>query len=345
MVEAICAELVLRKSEENWQGELHTVYLGGGTPSLLEPVELTLLFDTIRQHYTIRSGAEITLEANPEDLTPGQLAAFVTTGINRLSLGVQSFDANDLTWMNRAHSPEQARACVQLARNAGIDQVSIDLIFGLPGSDLPTWQQQLEAGIALAPDHFSLYALSIEQPSVVKHWVEKGAVDLPDDEVVTQQFVHAHTRLAALGYQHYELSSFARPGSEAQHNGAYWEGLPYLGLGPSAHSFDGQRRSWNIAHNVQYMQALAQGNLPTEAGEVLSDVNRCNEYMMTQLRLATGLDTSAMKDRFGYDLVQQHQPKFDQWIQMGWMWQTENRVGFHPRGWLLSDNLVAELFV
>jgi oxygen-independent coproporphyrinogen-3 oxidase len=344
MVEAIAAELEMRQGFGGKNEALKTVYFGGGTPSLLAEDELRFLFEKIRAVYDFEKEAEITLEANPEDLSPDKLKVLASLGINRLSIGLQSFEADDLEWMNRAHTPEQAAACVPASRPAGIDNITVDLIFGLPGMDMNRWEQNLDKALALKPDHLSLYALSIEKKTAIRHWVKEGKMALPNDHEVEAQYLFAHRRLADQRYKHYELSSFSKPGRESRHNSAYWRGFPYLGLGPSAHSYDGKHRSWNHAHNAHYLKAIAAGTLPLEEKEVLSDDDHYNEYLMTRLRLADGLSIPEFEDRFETDFWEEQAAYIDSLLRQGLMWRKSDRIGLSPRGWIISDSLVGQFF-
>ncbi|MEM7656197.1 MAG: radical SAM family heme chaperone HemW, partial [Bacteroidota bacterium] len=256
MAQALAQEAALRQDFFGQAVELDTLYIGGGTPSVLSPEELETLLTQVQQIFPLKAGGELTLEANPDDLTQPYLEALQTAGVNRLSIGIQSFDAEDLRQMNRSHTAEQAMACVNLAKDAGITNVSVDLIFGLPGRNLSDWEANVQQAIELGVPHLSVYALSVEQKTVLHHQVEKGKVVLPGDESYAAQFLHAHEWLTAAGYEHYELSSYALPGMRSRHNSSYWKGEPYLGLGPSAHAYDGQQRYWNLANNARYLQHL-----------------------------------------------------------------------------------------
>ncbi|MFK7971432.1 MAG: radical SAM family heme chaperone HemW [Bacteroidia bacterium] len=345
MVDAMVREIELRKDFGQNNGELRTVYLGGGTPSVLESDEFRRLFGTINGHFSIQKGAEITLEANPEDLTEAKLQAMAEVGINRLSIGLQSFYQDDLDWMNRAHSPEQVGEGMALARSMGISNITLDLMFGLPGLSMSRWESNIEQAVALEPDHVSLYALSVEKKTALRNWVKEGKMELPPDELVEAQYLFANNVLWNAGFEHYELSSFAQKEKQAQHNSAYWRGLPYLGIGPSAHSFDGDCRSWNIANNSRYIDMLSKGELPVEEVEELSEEERLNEYVMTRLRLQEGLSLPELEEAFEVDFWEAHAPYIDSLLRSGQLWRKSDRIGLTPRGWIVSDSLIAEFFV
>ncbi|MEM1220964.1 MAG: radical SAM family heme chaperone HemW, partial [Bacteroidota bacterium] len=260
MVEALLREIDLRHDYLS-DRQLRSIYLGGGTPSLLTGSELEQLFERIDQYFTIAPDAEITLEANPDDLSREYLSALAKSPVNRLSIGVQSFFAEDLAFMNRAHTAEEADRCIRLAQDAGFSNMSIDLIYGSPTTPLEHWIQNLEKSIALGVPHLSTYALTVEPKTALEHFVAKGKVPAPKDEHMEEQFMAMLDRLEAAGYEHYEISNWAKPGHYAVHNTSYWQGIPYLGIGPSAHSYDGQSRQWTIANNARYMAGLTDDQI------------------------------------------------------------------------------------
>jgi len=280
------------------QEAVDTIYFGGGTPSLLLPQELTAIMHALRANFSISHHAEITLEANPDDINSTQLMAWRQAGINRLSIGIQSFFEEDLQWMNRAHSAAQAAACIPLTRAAGFDNFSIDLIYGSPLLTDEKWQQNVATALALQLPHLSCYALTVEPQTALQKMIEQHKKEPVDPEKQARQFLLLMDWLQAAGYEHYEISNFALPGFRSRHNAAYWAGTKYLGLGPAAHSFDGKNRRWNIANNTLYYQSLLRGELPFEE-ESLTEVQQLNEYIMTSLRTVEGLDTNIVTSRFG----------------------------------------------
>ena len=283
--------------EAGWEGPLETLYFGGGTPSLLSIPELGRLIDLADQLYGLERGAEITLEANPDDLTPGKLQQLRTIQINRLSVGIQSFDPEELRWMNRAHTPRQALEALEgIARH--FTNFSLDLIYGIPGSTLETWQANLERALGFRPPHISAYALTVEPRTALHAFIQQGRSPDVDEEAAREQFHHMVDSLEAKGYDHYEISNFGLPGFYSRNNTAYWRGKSYLGIGPAAHSFDGRRRWWNPSHNLKYVKALEAGQLPGET-EQLSQRDRYNETVMTGLRTRWGVSLRKVEEAFG----------------------------------------------
>lgn len=341
-MQAIVRELELRKGELP-PGPLQSLYWGGGTPSLLTPEQVESLSEAVHRSTGLAPGAEFTLEANPEDIRPETLAAWRRAGVNRLSIGIQSFDARDLGWMNRAHSPEQALASLRLAQEAGFDNLSLDLIFGLPGRSLGDWQATLKTALSLSPAHLSIYALTVEPRTALNHQVKKGLTEVAPEPLYEAQFMLAHKVLADAGFEHYELSNYALPGRRAVHNSSYWQGAPYLGLGPSAHSYDGAARRWNLRNNARYLEAIAADRNAIEAEEVLSPRDRLNERLMTGLRHMSGVDLQELAS-MGRNVAQLHERELGEWEQQGWLWRQGSRIGLTPRGWLRSDGLISALF-
>ncbi|MBC7449649.1 MAG: radical SAM family heme chaperone HemW [Hymenobacteraceae bacterium] len=285
---------------------LTSLYFGGGTPSLLTAAELNGLFAAIERIFGWEVGAEITLEANPHDLTPAWLAALRGTPVNRLSIGIQSFHEPHLRLMNRAHSAAEALACVRYAQDAGFANLSIDLIYGIPAPDHTIWQHDLATALSLNVPHVSAYALTVEPRTALGRWTEKGRFRPSTDEFTAQQFEQLTASLTAGGYAHYEISNFARPGAEARHNSAYWQGTAYVGIGPSAHSFDGYAtRQANVASNTGYVAALERGEIPATI-EHLSPRDLANEYLLTSLRTSCGTDLHHLREHFGRDLATTH---------------------------------------
>ncbi|MEX0909515.1 MAG: coproporphyrinogen-III oxidase family protein, partial [Gemmatimonadaceae bacterium] len=285
---------------------LDTVYLGGGTPSQLGTA-LPRVLDAISEVATIAPGAEVTIEANPEDVTPENATAWRRAGVNRLSLGSQSFDSSVLAWMHRVHSAEQIPRAVEIARGAGFDNISLDLIFALPRSLGRDWKRDLESALALDPEHVSLYGLTIEPRTPLSRWRDRGEVREAADEAYEAEFLLAHDTLSAAGYDHYEVSNFGKPGLHSRHNSAYWSGASYAGIGPSAHSFDGSRRWWNVAPYAEWVERLNASSSPTADVEVLDEENLANEQVYLGLRTQRGVRVA------GDELVElQH------WAERGW---------------------------
>ncbi|MBK9014344.1 MAG: radical SAM family heme chaperone HemW [Saprospiraceae bacterium] len=305
MVVAILRELALQKNY--LEGEpLETIYFGGGTPSLLDQRDLDLIFGEIFKHYPLASdgvtqshavtkpGLEITLEANPDDLNPLKIKDLRQTPVNRLSIGVQSFSEADLRFMNRAHNASEALGCIQNAQAAGFDNLSVDLIYGSPTTSHEQWAANLEQVFKLKIPHLSCYCLTVEPKTALAHQIKKGTVQPVDDEHAAQQFEFLMEKTAQAGYEHYEISNLALPGHYSRHNTSYWRGKKYLGIGPSAHSFNGVSRQWNVANNAAYIRSLQAGELSFEM-EVLTPMQRYNEYVMTGLRTKWGCNLLKIK--------------------------------------------------
>ncbi|MEL6674734.1 MAG: radical SAM family heme chaperone HemW [Bacteroidota bacterium] len=345
LVAALNEELRLRQDFFLHPEPIETIYFGGGTPSVLTEAELGSILEGIFAQYPVVPEAEITLEANPEDLTPTYLRMLKAQGINRLSIGLQSFSAEQLQWMNRPHSPEQAYAAVREAQQIGLTNISLDLIFGLPHTSLESWTKALQTLISLEAPHLSLYALTLEEKTALFHQVKKGQTRLPEDEAINAQFLAAHEQLSAAGYDHYELSNYCRPGFPSRHNSAYWRGLPYLGVGPSAHSYDGKQRAWNLRNNARYVKALAQGQSPVEADEILSSEDRYHEYLMTQWRKKEGVHVPTLDQFLGFSWRDRYASHLASWQKRSVWEDSGDWIRLTPSGWLLSDQIIGDFFL
>jgi oxygen-independent coproporphyrinogen III oxidase len=322
-----------------WQGhpvwkestEVRTVYFGGGTPSRLDPGGISDLLAGIRHSRPVAPGAEVTLEANPDDVTPSAAAAWRLAGVNRVSLGVQSFDPGVLGWMHRTHTAGQVAPAVEAIRGAGIEAVSLDLIFGLPASLGRDWERDLSHAFALEPDHLSLYGLTVEEHTPLGRWAGRGEVTPVDDERYAAEFLTAGRALAEHGFEHYEVSNAARRGRRARHNGAYWRRAPFIGLGPSAHSGFGRLRQWNLREWSAYERASGAGQSVVGGAEELSDEAVGLEEVYLGLRTSDGLPD----DRLPADTVAA-------WTAAGWAHAvSDRRIRLTPEGWLRLDALVA----
>ncbi|MCU0448221.1 MAG: radical SAM family heme chaperone HemW [Bernardetiaceae bacterium] len=344
MVAALLHELELQRDFFGPSPELQSVYFGGGTPSLLAPEQLGRLLGRASALFALAPEAEITLEANPDDLDEAKLAALRQLGINRLSIGIQSFHGPHLQWMNRAHNAQQALQCVPLAQRAGFHNLTIDLIYGIPAADHTVWQADLAQGLQLDVPHISAYCLTIEPRTAFGRWAAKGRLQPAPDEFAAHQFDLLADTLLAAGYEHYEISNFARPGFYSRHNRHYWKQGPYLGIGPSAHSYNGQYRQYNVANNARYVRALAQGQVPAER-EHLTRANHINEYLMTSLRTQWGCDLAYLKTTYGHDLRTEAAATLAQWQTRGLIRLNQNSLTLTRAGQLLADGLAAELFV
>jgi oxygen-independent coproporphyrinogen-3 oxidase len=317
-------------------GTLRTVYLGGGTPSRLGPEGVRATMEALRTHVRWREDAEITLEANPEDVTAPAVRQWRAAGINRLSIGVQSFDDLVLSWMHRVHDAAVARRAVEAARAGGIGSVSLDLIFATPDRLARNWRADLQQLLALEPEHVSLYGLTVEPHTPLGRWHERGQEQEATEERYEQEFRTAHEELERAGYEHYEVSNFARTGHRAQHNSAYWSGVPYLGLGPSAHGYDGAVRRWNIDAFTAWERTVSQLDDPVGGEERLTDENRIAEAVYLGLRTIDGLSISVAEQRH-----------VATWVEAGWVEVRTDRGGARlvcePEGWMRLDALAADL--
>ncbi len=324
--------------------QIATVYFGGGTPSLMPTKWLGQIMDALRANFQIAQQLEVTLEANPDDLSPAKLRELQAMGINRLSIGIQSFSDADLLLLNRSHTAQQADRAVKSAQDLGIANITVDLIYGIPGSGMTTWASNVEQVIALQVPHVSAYALTVEEKTLLHQQIAKGKVSAEPDAAHEAQYFHLIDRLAAADIHQYELSNFAREGYRSRHNGAYWKGTPYLGLGPSAHSFDGEVRSWNVANNAAYLRAMQAVERPIANAELLSPRDRFNEYLMTQLRIVEGLDLNYIRQNWGIDLRAIAEEEIKEWIAQGWMRDQNERLSLTRHGFMVSDAIIRDLF-
>lgn len=300
-MDALCAALLseLEQRAADWQAEpLSTIYFGGGTPSLLSEASLNQLMTAIHRLFQVDADAEITIEANPDDLTIVKLNELKDAGINRLSIGIQSFREEDLQRMNRAHNAQEAVQCIRLAREMGFENLTADLIYALPELTDADWVANVDQLMAMKLPHFSAYSLTVEAKTPLEAYIRKGKIADVADEVAPRQFELLMDMAAAHGYAHYEISNFAQPGHQAKHNSNYWNGSKYLGIGPSAHSFDGECRWWNVSNNSAYIKSIQHGELPAEY-EVLDQRTRYNEYVLTALRTEKGISLDHIQQQFG----------------------------------------------
>ncbi len=325
------------------QQPLKSIYLGGGTPSLLSEDELDAIFNEIYKHFKVTANAEITIEANPDDLNENRIVSLSKSPVNRLSIGVQSFSDEELKWMNRAHLADQSEQAVKLSQDKGFNNISIDLIYGIPVSTHARWQKNLEQALALQVDHISSYCLTVEEKTVLAHQIKSGKSPEPDETYAHEQFTQLTQTLAASGYEQYEISNFARNKRYAVHNTSYWKNEPYLGIGPSAHSFNIYSRSWNISNNQQYMKCMEEG-LPTQETEILTIENRFNEYLMTGLRTMWGCSKEVLLSDFAtqFKLTEKELAKK---INSHLIEETETHYRLTPEARFFADGIASDLFV
>ncbi|MBY0476860.1 MAG: radical SAM family heme chaperone HemW [Chitinophagaceae bacterium] len=352
-VSALLKELQLQSSVAAESGFQHnylleqtveTIYFGGGTPSLLSTEEVKTIIDTIHSLYQVNPNAEITLEANPDDVTDEKLYGWKTAGINRLSIGIQSLFDEDLQWMNRAHTAAEAKQVIQKARNAGFETFTVDLIYGTPGLTDEKWEQNLDWVIEQQITHLSCYALTVEEKTPLDKQIRLLQKTDIDAEQQSRQFLFLMDYMQQAGFEHYEISNFAKPGHRSKHNSSYWHGAHYLGLGPSAHSYNGNSRQWNVANNQQYIQSLSKNIIPFEKEE-LTKTQQLNEYVMTSLRLLEGCDLEFVQDQFGEAEAIRLKASSNTFQQMKWLTEINNHLVLTREGKLFADRIASDLFV
>ncbi|MDH6358455.1 radical SAM family heme chaperone HemW [Parabacteroides sp. PF5-9] len=340
-MEALLREMELRK--HYLEGEaIETIYLGGGTPSQLAVSDFERIFEQINLLFDLSRCREITLEANPDDLSIDYLASLAVLPFNRISIGVQSFDPEDLKFLNRRHTAEQAVAAVDRCRQAGFTNLSLDLIYGLPGSTLTKWEENLDQFLALDIPHLSAYHLIYEEGTPLYRLLESGEINPLDEEDSVAFFSSLMEKLSAAGYAHYEISNFARPGYISQHNSSYWMGKKYVGLGPSAHSYNGISRQWNISSMPSYIAGVQKGILAVET-ENLDLYTRYNDYVITRLRTMWGISYDEILQLFGEELMTYCQKQMTPFLQQGTVIEKENGVRLTKKGIFISDHIMSDL--
>jgi oxygen-independent coproporphyrinogen-3 oxidase len=343
VVEAIAAEIVLRKDYLPEKG-IETIYFGGGTPSMLDQAELELLLDTIRQHFSVDKDAEITLEANPDDLTADKLRQFYAAGINRLSIGIQSFHEPHLKFLNRIHSAAEAGQCVKTAQDIGIQNISIDLIYAIPAESHAILRSDMQKAFELNISHISAYCLTIEPQTAFGSWLKKKKIQPIDEEFAARQFEILIKTLAENSYEQYEISNFARNGRYSRHNSSYWKQRPYLGVGPSAHSYNGSSREYNVSNNAQYLKAI-QGNVIPATIEQLSVADQTNEYLLTGLRTKWGVSREKLELLSKGTFRMVHAEDLKRMTASGWIWEDTQSLYLTESGKLFADRIASDLFI
>jgi len=341
-MEALLKEVVLQKTYLNGE-TLETIYFGGGTPSLMPDTFIGRMLDTIKSTFPVSHDAEITLEANPDDFTAERVQRWKQLGINRLSIGIQSFFEEDLVWMNRAHNAEMARNAIALAQDAGIHNISVDLIYGGPTLSDEHWAENLRIVFESGVPHLSAYALTVEPSTALDTLIRKGKKEPVDADKQARHFETLVKAAADAGFEHYEISNLARPGWHSRHNSSYWQGVPYLGIGPSAHSFNGTSRRWNISNNALYIQSIARDTIPYEE-EILTRENRINEYIMTALRTTTGIHFGKLIGLAGRDATELLKKKATPYLNQSYVELTDTHMRLTNRGRFLADGIAADLF-
>lgn len=343
-LDALEKEIGLRK---DYFGEgdarINTIYFGGGTPSLLSGDEVMRIIDKIQQHFEINPGAEITLEANPDDLTKEKVRELKGTAVNRFSIGIQSFFDEDLRFMNRAHDSQQATGSVKRVQDAGFENITIDLIYGIPAMSDARWKQNLAAAFSLQVPHVSAYSLTVEERTALAHMVRTKQVRNVSDQQSAQHFRILTDEMKKHDFIQYEISNFCKEGYYSRHNSSYWKGEKYLGLGPSAHSYNGTTRQWNIASNPFYIKGITEGKLNCET-EILTTDQRYNEYILTTLRTMWGTDLHHIEKSFGSDYVSYCLDEASEYLASGMLLKKENKLFLSEEGKLLADRIASDLF-
>ena len=342
MVLALAKEIEMRKNEFQ-DSIVETIYFGGGTPSILQIEDLKFLIDAVYKNYKVVENPEITVEANPDDLTENRIIELSNNKVNRLSIGIQSFFEDDLQLMNRAHNVEEAKKCLEIATHY-FDNISIDLIYGVPEMSNEKWLQNIETALSFGVPHISSYALTVEPKTALHSFIQKGIIPQPDDEVAQEHFHILVDKLSESGFIHYELSNFGKENYFSKNNSSYWLGKKYIGIGPSAHSYDGKNRGWNVSNNSLYIKSIQENKLPIEI-ETLTKTDRYNEYIMTGLRTIWGVSFERIEQEFGktyLDYLNQQAAKF---IEDHLLFVDDNILRTTKKGKFLSDGIASDLFL
>jgi oxygen-independent coproporphyrinogen-3 oxidase len=341
VVQALAKEISLQKDYLNG-APIETIYFGGGTPSLLEAGEINFLLDTIGKHHQVIPDAEITLEANPDDLNKEKVQTLRQTAINRFSIGIQSFYDEDLIWMNRAHRSGDAETSVKRVQDAGFENITADLIYGYPLLSNAKWDHNINMLFNLDVPHVSAYSMTVEPRTALATFIKKKQTPPVSDQQSAEQFTHLMERMDKQGFEHYEISNFSKPGRYSRHNSNYWKGVPYLGIGPSAHAFNGHTRQWNVANNAKYLSSLSQNVIPAELEE-LTPENRLNEYIMTSVRTIWGLNLDKLNSiQAGASPILLKEAA--QFLSNNWLSRNEQILTLTPAGKLYADHIAAQLF-
>ena len=343
LIKSILNEIELRHTYLDIK-HIDSIYFGGGSPSLISAFELSHIFNKLTDYFTWDTNCEITLEANPDDISTQKIKDYLSIGINRMSIGIQSFQQADLSFMNRAHDAEQAQNCISIVRNAGIQNITIDLIYGSPTTTDEMWQDNLNKAILSDVSHISSYCLTVEERTALHHQISKNKIKALNEDQANRQFYILMEKLDESGFEHYEISNFAKPGHMAIHNTNYWQSKPYLGLGPSAHSFNGISRSWNVANNKKYIDSIAVGVVAMET-EILTPENQYNEYIMTRLRTKFGVNIIEIEDIFGLPVSHHFQKEVNVFLKNEMVLKSENKYFLTKTGKLYADKIAMELFL
>lgn len=342
IVLALAKEIEMRKEE--FKDEIvETIYFGGGTPSILEISEIRLLIDAVYANYKVTDNPEITVEANPDDLSEERIIELAKNKVNRLSIGIQSFFEDDLKLMNRAHNADEAKKSLEIATQY-FNNITIDLIYGMPGMSNKKWLANIETALSYNIPHISSYALTVEPKTALDAFIKKGIISPPDDEVAQGHFHLLVEKLEDSGFIHYELSNFGKEGYFSKNNSSYWLGKKYIGIGPSAHSYDGEKRGWNVSNNMLYLKSLSEDKLPLET-ETLTKTDRYNEYIMTGLRTIWGVSLDRIKNEFGQDYLDYLNQQAAKYIEDHLLFVDEDILCTTRSGKFLSDGIASDLFL
>lgn len=342
MVLALAKEIAMRK-EEFKNDVVETIYFGGGTPSVLAVEDLRLLIEEVFKNYNVVENPEITVEANPDDLDHETIRQLANSSINRLSIGIQSFFEDDLKLMNRAHNSEEAKNCLAEATKY-FENISLDLIYGIPGMSNEKWIENIETALSFGIPHISSYALTVEPKTALHSFIQKGIIPAPEDEVALEHFEILVEKLEEAGFVHYELSNFGKENYFSKNNSSYWLGKKYIGIGPSAHSYDGEKRGWNVSNNTLYIKSIEEGKLPIET-ETLSKTDRYNEYVMTGLRTIWGISLDRIQTEFGQTYLDYLNQQAAKYVEDHLLFVDENILRTTRKGKFLSDGIASDLFL
>lgn len=343
MLNALRNEIKLRRQYLGNE-KIETIYFGGGTPSVLNSEDIHALIGEITSTFDVYDHAEITLEANPDDLHAQKVKELRQTPVNRFSIGVQSFYEEDLKWMNRAHNSTEAESSVKRVQDAGFENITVDLIYGFPLLSNIKWEQNIQKLLELGIPHISSYSMTVEPKTALAMFIAKGKEKAMNENQSSEQFMTLINRLTEAGFEHYEISNFAKPGMYSKHNSNYWEGVNYLGIGPSAHSFNGESRQWNIANNHRYISEIQENKIPAEL-EFLTPENRINEYIMTSLRTSKGMDLDLIAEKFGTEYSNRIQKELEVFLEKDWLSINDKKVILNLEGKLFADLIASELFI
>lgn len=345
MIDAICSEIELQANFfEDKKTSVHTVYFGGGTPSILTQNEFEQIWSALNHAFDLNEVQEVTLEANPDDMEDAFFEMIASSHINRLSIGVQSFDNLDLAYLNRVHDASKAISVIERSLNAGIDKISTDLIFGIPTSGKNRLEKDIRILANIGVNHISAYALTVEPDTALDHLIKKKKSIPVDESKSAEEMFWLMDFLPQLGYEQYETSNFSLPGCEAKHNSSYWHDIPYLGIGPSAHSYKKPIRSWNISNNMQYIRSIEQGKLAQES-EILDQVSIYNEWVMTKIRLREGILFKEVEEQFGKNISKKFILSIEPYILSGDVIYSGNTFNLSKKGQLLTDAITSSLFL